>query len=127
MHLISRSGTPAVLKNEHGSIALVVAAALPVLFLFALFALDSGGWFEHKHKLQNEVDAAALAAAQNMVCGPAGTTQPAAVTQQVASYMAKNAPSPATQAGVQQANVSHLVNSPTYPSGKTDSDPVDPS
>jgi Flp pilus assembly protein TadG len=49
--------------EERGGVLVLVAVALPVLVLAASLVLDAANWFEHKHHLQLQADAAALAAA----------------------------------------------------------------
>jgi hypothetical protein len=51
------------LAGEEGAVMVTVALALPVLILFASFAVDVGNWFEHQRHLQLQADAGALAAA----------------------------------------------------------------
>jgi hypothetical protein len=51
------------LAGEEGVVMVIVALALPVLILFASFAIDVGNWFEHQRHLQLQADAGALAAA----------------------------------------------------------------
>jgi hypothetical protein len=48
--------------DEHGSVLVVVAAALPVLFLLLALVFDAGNWFTHSRQLHNRADAAAQAA-----------------------------------------------------------------
>ena len=50
-----------VLQRDRGAVLVMVALVLPVLILFAMFAIEVGNWFVHKRHLQVQVDAAALA------------------------------------------------------------------
>jgi Putative Flp pilus-assembly TadE/G-like len=49
--------------EQDGAAMVMVAIALPVLILFASFAIDVGNWFVHHRHLQTQADAGALAAA----------------------------------------------------------------
>jgi putative Flp pilus-assembly TadE/G-like protein len=64
-------------SSERGAVIVMVAVWLPVLALFASFAIDFGHFFDYSRNLQNRADAAALAAGvefQNCL-GTPGTTQ----------------------------------------------------
>ena len=52
-----------VLKEERGVAVVMVALAMPLMFLFCALAIDVGNWFVHKRHLQTQADAAALAGA----------------------------------------------------------------
>jgi hypothetical protein len=49
-------------RRERGAVVVLVAVWLPVLALFAAFAIDVAHWFDYSRNLQNRADAAALAA-----------------------------------------------------------------
>src|SRR5262245_33259213 len=49
-------------NDERGAVMVIVAVALTVLVLFAMFAIDVAHWFDYSRNLQNRADAAALAA-----------------------------------------------------------------
>jgi Flp pilus assembly protein TadG len=53
-----------VARGERGAVVVLLALFAPVAVLLAAFALDTGNWWLHKRHLQVQVDAAALAAAQ---------------------------------------------------------------
>ncbi|HXH96010.1 MAG TPA: pilus assembly protein TadG-related protein [Gaiellaceae bacterium] len=48
-------------RSERGAVMVMVAAWLPVIALFAAFAVDVGHFFDYSRNLQNRADAAALA------------------------------------------------------------------
>lgn len=50
-------------RDERGSVLVIFAVSVATFIMVAALALDIGNWFVHKRKLQNRVDAAALAAA----------------------------------------------------------------
>jgi hypothetical protein len=50
--------------TQRGSVMVFVAVCLPVLALFAGFAIDVAHWYDYSRNLQNRADAAALAAGQ---------------------------------------------------------------
>jgi len=50
------------LSTDRGAVMVMVAAWLPLLALFASFAIDFGHFFDYSRNLQNRADAAALAA-----------------------------------------------------------------
>jgi Putative Flp pilus-assembly TadE/G-like len=49
-------------NGQNGSVLVMVAVWLPVLALFASFAIDISHWWDYSRNLQNRADAAALAA-----------------------------------------------------------------
>jgi hypothetical protein len=51
-------------NSERGAVVVMVAIWLPVLALFASFAIDISHFFDYSRNLQNRADAAALAAGQ---------------------------------------------------------------
>lgn len=52
------------LADERGVVTIMVALAMPLIFLLCVFAIDVGNWFVHKRHLQIQADAAALAGGQ---------------------------------------------------------------
>lgn len=50
-------------RDEHGTIFVLVALAMPVMLLFAALTLDVGNWYVTKRQLQNRADKGAVAAA----------------------------------------------------------------
>jgi hypothetical protein len=54
------------LREEHGGILVIVAAALGALVLIVAFVVDVANWKVHKRHLQLQADAAALAAAHSI-------------------------------------------------------------
>lgn len=51
------------LKNERGAVAVMVALFLPLMLIFASFAIDAAHYFDFSRSLQNRADAAAFSAA----------------------------------------------------------------
>lgn len=74
------------IKNESGAIAIVVALMMVVLIGFSAIVMDYGNIASQKRALQNAVDAACLAAAQEL---PKNTS---AAKDAAAEYLAANAP-----------------------------------
>jgi hypothetical protein len=104
-------------REEDGGVLVLVAVVLPVLVLFAGLVIDVGNWFEHKRHLQLQVDAGALAAAQEFRYPCAD-----APIQAVANdyTLTKN---PQVGSTWHSPSVHVLINSPTYYSqSKTDPD-----
>jgi Flp pilus assembly protein TadG len=58
-----------ILQDRRGSVAIVSSLIAFILFDLAGIAIDYSMWTNHKHKLQNAVDAAALAAAGELRFG----------------------------------------------------------
>ncbi len=55
--------------DQRGSVMVMVALWLPLLALFASFAIDASHWWDYSRNLQNRADAAALAAGDRLgVC-----------------------------------------------------------
>ncbi|MDQ1730716.1 MAG: hypothetical protein QOK10_875, partial [Pseudonocardiales bacterium] len=104
------------LASESGAITILVALLIPFCILMMSLGLTAGDWWVHKRHLQTQVDAAALAAAQDFSF-PCTTLQPA-MESRVAEYGGtRNAQVEGTQSNVQLA-----VNSPTYPGQATSDD-----
>lgn len=56
-------------KGEKGDVMVMFAVMLPVLVIFASFAIDAGHWWDYSRNLQNRVDAATLAGGDQLaVC-----------------------------------------------------------
>jgi Putative Flp pilus-assembly TadE/G-like len=51
------------LKDERGAVAVMVALFLPLMLIFASFAIDSAHYFDFSRSLQNRADAAVFSAA----------------------------------------------------------------
>ncbi|UOO37937.1 hypothetical protein IZU99_01315 [Oscillospiraceae bacterium CM] len=75
------------IKNESGAVAIVVALVMVVLIGFSAIVIDYGNIAVHKRALQNAVDAACLAAAQEL---PNNTS---AAEDAAVKYLTANAPS----------------------------------
>lgn len=80
-----------VKTSEQGSIPVLVALSLTVLFGFAALAMDFGMMAACKQSMQNAADAAALAAAADLATGGSGMVQATA-----RSYAAVNGFDPAS-------------------------------
>ena len=80
------------LRGEKGQAVIFVAAALPVLLVAAALVIDGSNLFVHKRDLQNAVDAAALAAAQDL--SPTGCA--AACAAAAGEYAGQNHSNPAS-------------------------------
>ncbi len=64
--------------DQRGSVMVMVALWLPLLALFASFAIDASHWWDYSRNLQNRADAAALAAGDRLgVClgSPSATVE----------------------------------------------------
>ena len=57
------------LDDERGVSLIFVAILLPVLFGFAVFAVDAAALYEERRELQNGADAAVLAIAEDCAFG----------------------------------------------------------
>ncbi len=68
------------MRSEHGAVVVMVAVWLPVLALFASFAIDFGHFFDYSRNLQNRADAAAIAGGDQLgnICAgnPTDATTP---------------------------------------------------
>ena len=49
-------------SDERGSVLVIFAVGIPTFILLMAFVLDAGNWYAHKRQVQNQADAAALAA-----------------------------------------------------------------
>jgi hypothetical protein len=87
------------LKREAGQVLVVVCIALPLFFAVALFVVDGAKGFVYKRQMQNAADAAALAAAREVVpaldpsclaANPCFTTTRSAVAATATSYAINN-------------------------------------
>jgi hypothetical protein len=78
------------LRSERGQALILAALAMVVILGFAALAIDVGYWYSQKREVQNAVDAAALAGAQELPDNPAGAETVAR------EYLTKN--------GVSEAN-----------------------
>jgi hypothetical protein len=107
------NGNESALRQEDGSVLVVVVVFLPILILFIIFVVDVGNWFEHKRHLQLQADAGALA-------GGGVFTFPCAddpIVSEARKYAGDpNAPAPYNLqvAPTDQSNVHVLVNSTAY-------------
>jgi len=76
-------------RDESGQTAFLMLLAMPMVFLFYALAIDSGIWFLDHRTAQNQADAAALAAIQDL---PAADTTEATAT--VEKWLTKNGSGP---------------------------------
>ena len=97
------------LGREDGGVLVMVAVALPVLLLFASFAIDVGNWFEHSRHLQTQADAGALAAGGSF-------SYPTCDNNAISSMALQYANTENPQVGGTQSSVTALVNSSSYAS-----------
>ena len=70
------------LRSERGSITVTVAILIPVFALFLALVVITGQWYGHRQHLQTQVDAAVLAAAQDLqpgACNSGGGPMDAAI------------------------------------------------
>ena len=108
--------------DQSGAVLVMVTIWMTVLILMVSFTVDAANWFVHKRHLQMEADAAALAAAgQVLVLSQACQDQP--ILDEALRY--SGAPGSTYNAqigGTPPANVHMLINSPTY---YNQSSPVD--
>ena len=58
-----------VLRNNRGATAVIVAIALPSMIGFGALATEAGVWFTIKLQNQSAADAAAIAAAYEVIAG----------------------------------------------------------
>lgn len=86
-------------RDEKGSMTVIIALLMVVLVGFSSLVIDYGNLVSHKRQLQNAVDAACLAAAQEL---PLSTT---AAQQKALEYLAVNAPGAVLQSVVFLANL----------------------
>ena len=73
-------GLSGLRRSEKGSVPVLVALSLTVLFGFAGLAMDFGMMASCKQSMQNAVDAAALAAAGDLTAAGGGAVQSTAHT-----------------------------------------------
>jgi hypothetical protein len=116
------------LSDESGQVTITFALLVPMFIVFMALALTAGDWWVHKRHLQTQVDAAALAAAQDFEI-PCTSLQ-SKLEASVADWGGTRNP----QVGEgnnhvvtksTQANVTFAVNKATYPGqSKTDDTPV---
>src|SRR4051794_12895000 len=55
------TGRIQALREERGSLLIILAIALPTLLLFLGLVVEVGNWYKHKRHLQLQADAGALA------------------------------------------------------------------
>jgi len=72
------------LRSERGQALILAALAMVVILGFAALAIDVGYWYSQKREVQNAVDAAALAGAQEL------PDDPAAAETVAREYLTKN-------------------------------------
>jgi Flp pilus assembly protein TadG len=107
--------------GEQGAVMVMVAIALPVLILFASFAIDVGNWFVHARHLQTQADAGALAAAGDFQY-PCNDT---AIEARAKEYAGAEAGGYNHQVGgTPLGNVKFALNSSTYPEQPSKIDPT---
>jgi hypothetical protein len=109
--------------GEQGAVMVMVAIALPVLVLFASFAIDVGNWFVHARHLQTQADAGALAAAGDFRY-PEEDCSDAEIEKTAREYAGVESGGYNHQ--VNGGNVEFALNSSSYPGqpSKTDPSPV---
>jgi hypothetical protein len=113
-----RKTTRARLGDERGAITLTFALAFPFFLAFLAMVMTAGDWWVHSRHLQTQVDAAALAAAQDYNAGC--TSVQAHMESVVNDYGGSRNP----QVEGKQANVHLVVNKPDYyAGGKADGTP----
>lgn len=99
----------------------MVAIALPVLILFASFAIDVGNWFVHARHLQTQADAGALAAAGDFQF----PCDNAKIEQRAKEYAGAESGGYNHQiGGTALGNVKFALNSSTYPNQPDKTDPT---
>jgi Flp pilus assembly protein TadG len=106
-----------IVKNERGQTIVIYALVVPILILFAGFAIDAGILYVTKAKISTAVDGATLTGMKNLQSGHA-TASLLAADMFAANYGA-GAPTPTVtfptdQYGDQQVQVSATVNVNTY-------------
>jgi hypothetical protein len=79
-----------LVREESGSVLVLVAFWLPVMILFGSFVIDVGNWFTHQRHLQTQADAAALAGGDGFVLPCASTTN-GTIESQARDYAGKSA------------------------------------
>ncbi len=104
-------------REERGGVLVFFMVSMPVMLLLMSFVIDVGNWFEHRRHLQLQADAAALAAAGDIVpCGDA----PARVAARIEEYGKTRNPQ---VGGTPSERVQWKLNSRTWPwqdGGKVD-------
>ena len=98
-----------VVSEERGAIAIMLALLIPVIILFASFAIDIANFWVHKRHLQTMADAAALAGASAI--GPVGCDE-AAVAAEVTKYAGGTYNPQVGKAGADRVHV--RLNQQTY-------------
>lgn len=115
MRLIHATG------EDRGAVAVMVALSLPMLILFASFAIDVGNWFVHGRHLQMQADAGALAAAGDFhfPCNNA------AIESRAKEYAGDESAGFNHQlGGTPLGNINFALNSRNYPGGSPKTDPT---
>jgi len=102
-----------IVKNERGQTIIIYALVVPILILFAGFAIDSGILYVTKAKLSTAVDGATLTGMKNLQSGH--TTASMLATNIFDANYGNGAPTPTVtfptdQYGDQQVQVSATVN-----------------
>jgi hypothetical protein len=83
-------------REESGSVLVLVAFWLPVMILFGSFVVDVGNWFTHQRHLQTQADAAALAGGDGFVL-PCTSGTNGTIESLARNYAGKSATTPAAQ------------------------------
>lgn len=123
--MTARASLSSQLADERGAITVTVALIIPVLIAFLALVVVGGQWYGHRQHLQTQVDAAALAAAQDLVPGcEEGGPVDDAITARVDEYGGADgaAKNPQVENASAEGRVKLLVNSPTYPDQSTSDD-----
>jgi hypothetical protein len=107
-----------LVREESGSVLVLVAFWLPVMILFGSFVIDVGNWFTHQRHLQTQADAAALAGGDAFVLPCASGTN-GTIESQARNYAGKSATTATAQYNNQigstpAANIHVVLNSSKY-------------
>lgn len=106
-----------IVKNERGQTIIIYALVVPILILFAGFAIDAGRLYVVKAKLSTAVDGATLTGMKNLASGQ--TTATTLATNIFDANYGAGAPTPTVtfptdQYGDQQVQVAATVNVDTF-------------
>jgi hypothetical protein len=99
-------------KGERGQALVLVALMLAVLVGLGAYAIDTAEWWDHGHHLQEQADAAALAAARDYV---AGCTSGSSTETSIASAVAQYAGAASAQGNGYSGTASSPYNQQIYP------------
>jgi hypothetical protein len=107
-----------VVRDERGSVLVLVAFWLPVMILFGSFVVDVGNWFTHQRHLQTQADAAALAGGDRFTLPCTGATD-SNIETTARDYAGKSASDTTARynpqvGGTPAPNIHVVLNSPNY-------------